>query len=238
MGADSIGGAVVDNRISSVALRFLNMEIAKTEFSPIVVQHPFTNSAIVMVKDNNNENHIANILDNKDELQKWKLQMQRRIEGCTNVHTLFMQINRPWRLQFLSEAADYLGAKDFGELLAFAYTDDEFPSSNIKQSVLVNMFRKAKKEYLMEQDELAAYSGLPNTIEIYRGVQSGAKSHIKGMSWTTDKDTAMWFASRFGKKGVVYSAAISKKYVFAYFEREHEVVVDPAHLINIRQADI
>ena len=64
--------------------------------------------------------------------------------------------------------------------------------------------------------------------------------NIKALSWTLDKDTAEWFAHRFGENGTVYEAQIQKKYIYAFFNsrNESEVIVDPKHLIAIAQVQI
>ena len=47
-----------------------------------------------------------------------------------------------------------------------------------------------------------------------------------------DRDTAEWFAHRFGEEGTVYEAQISKEHILAFFNgrNESEVVVDPKYL--------
>ena len=64
--------------------------------------------------------------------------------------------------------------------------------------------------------------------------------NIKALSWTLDRDTAEWFAHRFGENGTVYEAQIQKKYIYAFFNsrNEPEVIVDPKHLIAIAQVQI
>ena len=61
---------------------------------------------------------------------------------------------------------------------------------------------------------------------------------MKALSWTTSKKTAEWFSNRFQQgDGVVYSATIDKKYVYAYFggRNEDEVIVDPAKLEDLKE---
>lgn len=62
--------------------------------------------------------------------------------------------------------------------------------------------------------------------------------NIKALSWTLDRETAEWFAHRFGEEGTVYEAQIPKKYILAFFNgrNESEVVVDPKHLEQIMES--
>ena len=60
---------------------------------------------------------------------------------------------------------------------------------------------------------------------------------MKALSWTLSRDTAQWFANRYGKTGTVYEATIDKKHIHALFlgRNESEVIVDPKYLCGITQ---
>lgn len=72
----------------------------------------------------------------------------------------------------------------------------------------------------------------------YRGVTSYNAKNIKALSWTLDRDTAEWFAYRFGEEGTVYEAQIQKEHILAFFNgrNESEVVVDPKYLEQIMES--
>lgn len=77
------------------------------------------------------------------------------------------------------------------------------------------------RDTLLKDEFMAA---LPDTITVYRGHQ-----HVNenGMSWTTDREKAEWFARRYGKAGEVTERTVSKDDVlFATNEQgESEVVL-------------
>jgi len=52
-----------------------------------------------------------------------------------------------------------------------------------------------------------------------------------------DRNTAEWFANRFGENGTVYEAQIQKQHIYAYFSgrNESEVIVDPKYLMELTQ---
>ena len=62
--------------------------------------------------------------------------------------------------------------------------------------------------------------------------------NIKALSWTLNRETAEWFAHRFGEDGTVYEAQINKKHICALFtgRNESEVIVNPNYLEDIREA--
>lgn len=82
---------------------------------------------------------------------------------------------------------------------------------------------------LLDRDALRETSGdffstLPDLITVYRGHHH---DNVNGMSWTTDRKQAEWFAARYSKAGDVVERTVSKSDVlFATNERnEHEVVL-------------
>jgi hypothetical protein len=84
---------------------------------------------------------------------------------------------------------------------------------------------------IMDMEERAALNALPATITVYRGVAH--ESSVGGMSWTTDRDKAVWFARRFAaderRKPMLATATVRRKDVIAHFlgRNEFEIVVLP-----------
>lgn len=83
----------------------------------------------------------------------------------------------------------------------------------------------------MDEESRALYDALGESTTIYRGANS--KIHAaNGLSWTLNREKAVWFAHRFRMrkmKAWVATATISKKDVAAVFlnRGEHEII--PAH---------
>ena len=77
-------------------------------------------------------------------------------------------------------------------------------------------------------------------ITVYRGVRV---NNYKGLSWTTDKQCAEWFAKRFGiseEKSYVFTGQIKKKDIIAFFDNrnEEEIVCDYRKVKDIRCEEI
>ena len=90
----------------------------------------------------------------------------------------------------------------------------------------------------MDAKELRRFQALEDPATVYQGLTSHNAKNIRALSWTLDRDTAEWFAHRFGEEGTVYEAQIPKKYILAFFNgrNESEVVVDPKHLEQIMES--
>lgn len=85
----------------------------------------------------------------------------------------------------------------------------------------------------MNEEEAAHYASLPETITIHRGIR-GRRLSRRGLSWTLDRERAVWFARRFTKKEnqpVVLSAEVKKANILALFDgrNESEIVILPKH---------
>lgn len=85
------------------------------------------------------------------------------------------------------------------------------------------------------EDDRIVYNDLADTLTIYRGV--GDYKYPEGMSWTLDRERAIWFANRYPRKGLkpcLIEGTISKTDVIAYFggRSESEIVALPETVKN------
>jgi hypothetical protein len=109
--------------------------------------------------------------------------------------------------------------------------------AKIPSDLIIQMFESAPKEILMNgHDELNKFINTPETIEIWRGVSSESAFKHNGMSWTTNREQAMWFAYRNlnhikTEQPTLLRAVIAKEKILARFNYEWEVVVSPTSSI-------
>ena len=222
--------------VKRTAKFLLYTEINLTEFSPIVVQHPFTSSGFTMVNKNGKPEFI-DITSSEDNADEWRKTVSQQIEEARNAFQIYMMTNKPYGMTFLKFATPHLSKEDFSAILSDAWIRSENPNDdpNLPQSKLVEMFASADKSYLMTVEEKQVYDELPTVVTVYRGVTSYNAENIKALSWTLDKDVAEWFSKRFEEDGTVYEAQIHKNHVLAYFggRNESEVIVDPKYLFDI-----
>lgn len=225
--------------VRSVAKALLMLDINLTDYSPMIVQHPFTSSGMVAAPT---ENGLAmlDITQGDENLSAWRGLMVKQIDQAKNAYHIYMMLNKPYALSFLSLAEPHLSKKDFSEILADAWIRSENPNmdKNFVKKSLVDMFKKADQSILMDGEEKEMFDSFDDTVTIYRGVTSYNAKNIKALSWTTDYQTAEWFAHRFGEEGTVYEAQISKEHILAFFNgrNESEVIVDPKYLTDITEA--
>lgn len=226
--------------IKSIARTFLMLEPQETEYTPMIVKHPFTDSGIVPVlKDDSNPVGVANIMEDEKALAVWREQMRKQIDRIDSPHSLRLMMTKSYYLPFIKYAKPYLSQEDFSRFLSDAWVMCEAPNGdpNFTQRRLLGLFKAAAPEYLMTEEEYNAFQELDDTLTVYRGVTSYNSKRIKALSWTTDREIAEWFAHRFDEDGTVYEAEIDKSHVYAYFtcRDESEVIVDPEYLTNLSE---
>jgi hypothetical protein len=84
---------------------------------------------------------------------------------------------------------------------------------------------RLRREYMMTDEDKQAFNALPEVVTVYRGCQKGLNEN--GLSWTTDKDKAEFFAHRFRKQGIILKRQVRKSEIVAMLtgRGESEVIV-------------
>ena len=223
--------------IRALAHTLLLLEPEPTACAPIVVKHPFTDSGIVALRTTGTEIMTADIMKDTAVRAKWRELIGKHIDGAQNVHQIYGMLTKSYYFAFIKFARPYLGREDFSRILGSAWVTAEAPNQdpNFRKAGLLSLFRSADPEALMEPHEYEQFLALDEVVTVYRGVTPYNADNIKALSWTLQKQTAEWFAGRFGQEGCVYRAEIAKEHVLALFlgRSEAEVIVDPGHLRNI-----
>ena len=227
--------------VKQMAKLFLYFEPQKTKFSPAIISHPFTDSGITMCKGEDGQApELLNILEDDDAMVRWRQDKRAQIEAIREPSQMLALLTKPYYLTFLKYASPYLSQQDHSKYLASAWIMEEAPNGNRNFTVkqMAELFKQADPKAIMDAEEYAQFQQLPDTVTIYRGVTSFNAKRIKALSWTLSKDTAEWFANRFGEKGTVYQAQIKKEHILALFNgrNESEVIVDPKYLNGIAPA--
>ena len=155
-----------------------------------------------------------------------------------NVSEILLRNSNPDRLDaFLSTG--HKCDRDFWECLCVAWMRCE--SVTIDKSCWVSLMgskRPGKEKWLMTKEEVAFLNNLPDTVTVYRGCPV-KKSN--GLSWTLDREKALWFANRFNFKKkewpfdqdcCLIEGTVKKKHILAYLNgrNESEIVCDSRYV--------
>ena len=137
-------------------------------------------------------------------------------------------------------------------LIVDTYKDSEAPNLHNSEvwKTLFEDFLGDQECLIFDEEDKPLYDACGGEITVYRGCRQdeidGFESDAEGLgiSWTTRKETALWFANRFETmttnqaKLNVLTATLSKAdaYFFSDSRSEAEFCVDPAKLRNIQPA--
>ena len=145
-----------------------------------------------------------------------------------DIYRILGMVNSGWKMTWFKYCSQFMNQKDFGELLAYCWVQQENPNqdANVSRQEAVEYFREAKKRYLMEPEDYKVYKSLPDVVTVYRGVAKGRERY--GLSWTANRDKAEWFQTRFKGDNYLLKADVPKQSILAYFNTrdEDELVVD------------
>lgn len=223
--------------IKQIAKELLNIDILETEYSPIIVSHPFTKCGIVNLLDGDDFIQL-DITKSKDALNRWKAQISHEIDESRDVYQVYYLLNDSYQLMFFNEISKLLSKDDFSNLLGEAWVNSEYANSdaNVSKKEMLAHFKNADKSILMSEDEIETYNELDDSVVIYRGCSQKDRKNAKVLSWTTSFGRAKWFSERWDEKGVIYCTIVDKKDILAYFNRrnEDEVIVDYNKLQEIK----
>lgn len=226
--------------IKKIAKMLIYLDFKLTEFSPVVISHPFTDSSFVAFQTKG-ETQFVNLLEDKDGLAKWQDHLVRFVDEAASVWDIYRLLTKSYSLTFIKLTEEYLSKEDLSKLLRDTWLRIEFVTGNpvFTKPQLIRLFRKCDPSSLMSKEEYKVYRSLPDCVDIYRGIRKGSNK-VKGMSWTTDIEVAKWFSQRFTdghNMGDVYKASIRKSDILAYFEgaNESEIVVNTQGLRMIEK---
>ena len=158
-----------------------------------------------------------------------------------NWNTFVFLHERPHRFDALMEVLDehQLDDEVLWPLIAHVWTDSDNINQNLRswQDVWLDSADQERRVSLcMNDSEQEAFRGLPSRFPVWRGV--GHRNAVEGLSWTTDRAQAVWFARRYGGPNhtpILASGKVDKGDVLAHFlgRNEHEIVVFPDHVMDI-----
>lgn len=224
------------NKIRDLAIAFAHLPIEPNEKIPILVSHPFLDTAVTVVLTKNGQEMI-NVLEGDGEKQ-FRAFLVDRLKKTDKLTGFLLLLSKSYRFTFLDHIQDYLSDDDLGMCLRYIWEDSEYTNSGsvFTKKQLLKLFCRSSKNTLMDEKELPVLKGLPERITVYRGTTSVNSEDLKVFSWTLSREKAEWYSRRFDDDVQnVFQAELSKDGVLAYFSTDQEIIADPYKLENIQQ---
>lgn len=232
---DSMTKEINLDKIKDMAITFLYFDLEESELGKLFLIHPVFDTCMQpYIVDG--EMQFIDITEDEEGYNKVIEYWSDVFRKCRNAPEVMWHIRKPYRLVFLKYIKDYLPLDDFSSLFAEIWITSENPNGDVNVSIdeSASYFKMSNKKCLMDEEELEYYNNLPDTMTVYRGVAKGRVRY--GLSWTDDKEVALWFAKRFRGSNYVLQGEAKKEDVLAYFNgrNEQELVIHPSNIKNIK----
>ena len=224
------------NKIRDLAIAFAYLPIEPSEKIPILMSHPFLDTAVTLVPTKNGQEMI-NVLEEDGEKQ-FRAFLVDRLKKTDKLTGFLLLLSKSYRFTFLDHIQDYLSNDDLGMCLRYIWEDSEYTNSGsvFTKKQLVSLFNRSSKSTLMDEEELPVFQEFPERITIYRGTTSVNSGDLKVFSWTLSRKKAEWYSKRFDDDVQnIFQAELPKDGVFAYFSTDEEIIANPYKLENIQQ---
>jgi hypothetical protein len=133
---------------------------------------------------------------------------------------------RPYRLDALAKCVDLgVSGSEYWRLVGEVWTDSENIFQNRRRWKRLWSSKEPEREACMDKQERARLAGFPDWFTVWRG--TARQQSIKGLSWTTDKEKAVWFAERSAieTQPLLVAGTVSKKDVKAVFLGRNETEI-------------
>lgn len=170
---------------------------------------------------------------------KYKDYLQSNLVLTEDIYTIIQCIRPEYRLFIFNEIKDLLNDKEYVLALKYAYTKTSGINTNeskLSTDEVLYLFKNANLKELIGVD-YKRYIKLPDIVNIYRG--TSCKANYNAISWTIDRNRAIWFYKKYKSKGTVYKAKIKKQDIICYLDKsaclEKEVIVNYKNIFSLEE---
>lgn len=159
-----------------------------------------------------------------------KLEIIEAYKKGGNIHGYVFAHERPYRVDALIKLPLFfdLKPKKYWDLVGTVWTDSENIWQHHHEWRKIWESEAPEKKRAMDAKERRRLEALPNSFEVWRGVNHHGQRVDQGLSWTLSIEKAQRFARRYQSgQARLYRAEVLKKDVHALFlgRNEEEVVV-------------
>lgn len=184
------------------------------------IYHPLVMTSVF----NDDHGAYANYLLRDGQNRLAKFRAEKNYAGAVLAYT------QPYRLQGFMDEIKGADDKTYWKVLSLIWNTGEGAGSDHDLVLALFNSQRRHRESLMDEGERKTLKRLSDELTVYRGFFG---RRAKSLSWTLDRNVALWFANRFkdvfNEPRYLIEGTASKKDVIAYFagREESEVIIDP-----------
>jgi hypothetical protein len=155
-----------------------------------------------------------------------KTEALKKAEAAEDWHTYVFLHERPYRIDILREIMFDRWIQDpaiVWPLVTSVWVDSENIYQSLDEWMEVWDADIPHRHLAMDANDRAALEKMDDEIVVYRGIALSGSEY--GMSWTTDRKRAVWFANRWeggSRTPTLVRGRVKKANVLAYLSRRNE----------------
>ena len=167
-------------------------------------------------------NEIAEMVLRKAEI------LEKGIETGDYFPTLLV-LGDKMRMQMLNKLIEQDKSSEPYSLFASVYNTSDYGCSELSKTSIKKLAMCKTAKQKAETEKLL--SGFPDKVTVYRGEGDRSAKWQDSVSWTTNINTANFFAARLpSNNAVIHIAQADKKDIIEYFEGENECIILPENI--------
>lgn len=166
---------------------------------------------------------------------KAKIEALKRARSERNWLSYIYLHERPYRVDAFTDICLSLSNREYWKLLGGIYTDTENLYQNKDLWIQLSPADRDRRFLMDDEERVSLRKDNANVITVYRGYCESGDPH--GLSWTTNRVVAKFFARRLAPadaRQFVATATVRKRQVLAYFNgrSKQEMVILPEHTVR------
>lgn len=184
---------------------------------------------------------VLPVPNSPEEIEQLNLILKRRITAAEAAKAKkdwyeFLQLHqRIFRHQVFLGFWHELNPDDYWKIISWVWCDADSTTKNTEVWRQLFSNHMDHRREMMWTEEIEAFDNLPQSITVYRGCAVGGEA---GLSWSTDREVAINFATKFMDVGspdvLLITGEVRKADVIAYLLRreESEILCLPENVEN------
>ena len=85
-------------KVKATARALLMLDIGETNFSPMIVNHPFNDSGTTAVLKSDGGIRMLDLMDDPSDLKRWRVFVRQTIKKAGSAYEVYMMVTKPYSI--------------------------------------------------------------------------------------------------------------------------------------------
>jgi hypothetical protein len=173
----------------------------------------------------------------QNRIYRWKCAAVKAALDERDMQKYILLHERAYRLGAFCFIADRVDDRHYWELLSDVWEDSNNIWQNRAAWRAVWKSERPMKRFAMRDEERRRFDDLDDLITVYRG--QPPRPRTREMSWTLDRDVAVWFAKRWSRNGgFLLTGTVAKADIHAFKNGRQELEIVAGKVTAVSTKDV